>query len=159
MFSLTEMENMSTERQFKLMKTNIGNIRSLIQVMSYSLRDPEAETRFLFSDVDRGKLGSTNPRNSPITITQLTTWAPIGDKQKQDYLANMMTLSNNLLRDKKIFVMMLMILLFDDKSDPYVSGIHVQYWSMLKRYLEKQTKTLNVFSTCMLENLMKSLIK
>ena len=158
LFSLNEMESMRTERQFRLLKTNIGRIRSLIQVMSFSLADPEAESSFLFSTEDHGKLGSSRKGEPSLTITQITTWAPIAEDQKQMYLMKMMTLSNHLLRDKKIFVLMLMILLFSDESDPEVTSLHKQYWTMLERYIETQTTSLSNYYLGMLQNIVKSLV-
>ena len=158
LFSLPEIENMSTDRQFKLMKKNIRRIRLLNQVMSVSLSDQEAETDFLFSEEDRDKLGAVG--NYPLTISQLTTWAPIPNELKQNYITKMLSLSNHFLKDRNIYVMMLMILLFEDKSDPYVSNINVQYWTMLKRYLETKTEILDInMAIGELENFKMSLIK
>ena len=158
LFSLPEIENMNTDRQFKLMKKNIRRIRLLNQVMSVSLNDQEAETNFLFSEEDRDKLGAVG--NYPLTISHLTTWAPIPNELKQNYITKMLSLSNHFLKDRNIYVMMLMILLFEDKSDPYVSNINVQYWTMLKRYLETKTEILDInMSIGELENFKMSLIK
>ena len=72
----------------------------------------------------------------------------------------MLSLSNHLLKDRNIYVMMLMILLFEDKSDPFVSSINVQYWTMLKRYLETKTENLDInMAIGELENFKMSLIK
>ena len=142
------------------MKKNIRRIRLLNQVMSVSLSDQEAETDFLFSEEDRDKLGAVTKGNYPLTISQLTTWAPIPNEMKQNYITKMLSLSNHLLKDRNIYVMMLMILLFEDKSDPYVSNINVQYWTMLKRYLETKTEILDInMAIGELENFKMSLIK
>eukprot|EP00092_Neocalanus_flemingeri_P035597 GFUD01038749.1.p1 GENE.GFUD01038749.1~~GFUD01038749.1.p1 ORF type:complete len:636 (-),score=130.97 GFUD01038749.1:4-1911(-) len=144
LFSLNDMENLTCERQFHLLRKNISSIRILMQVLSYSLNDSDAETRFMFSKKDRKKLGPANLSIKPITITELTKWAPIPSNKKQIFMTRNQSLSSPFLKDKKIFVLMLMILLFEDKSDSHVNNISAQYWTMLKRYLEKRTAMLDI---------------
>ena len=138
------MESLSFERQFQLLRKNIGNVQILIQVLSYSLNDLDAEMSFMFSEDDRIKLGQAALiGKQPMTITQLTKWAPLPTQLKQVYITRMLTLSNPFLKDKKIFVLMLMILLFEDKSDPNVNNVSGQYWTMLKRHLETKTEMID----------------
>ena len=143
------------------MRKNIGNVQILIQVLSYSLNDLDAEMSFMFSEDDRIKLGQAALiGKQPMTITQLTKWAPLPTQLKQIYITRMLTLSNPFLKDKKIFVLMLMILLFEDKSDPNVNNVSGQYWTMLKRYLEKRSSMMDInVAMGALEKLRISLIK
>ena len=98
------------------MRKNIKNIQILVQILSYSLNCVDKEVRFMFSWVDHAKLGTEMQGKQQMTITQLTRWAPIPSEQKQMYITKMLTLSNPFLKDRKIFVMMLMILFFEDKT-------------------------------------------
>ena len=93
------MESLPFERQFQLMRNNISNIRKLIQVVSYSLNDLDAEIGLMFSKEDRIKFGQVTFGKQPMTITQLTKWAPLPNQQKQAHITRMLTLSNPFLKD------------------------------------------------------------
>ena len=116
LFSLNDMDMLSSDKQFHIMRKNIKNIQILVQVLSYSLNSVDEEVSFMFSRADRLKLGTEMQGKQQMTITQLTRWAPIPSEQKQMYITKMLTLSNPFLKDRKIFVMMLMILFFEDKT-------------------------------------------
>jgi len=144
LFSLNDLESLSSDRQFHLMRCNMSKIHMLVQVLSYSLKDLDAELSLMFSKNDLNRLRQLSTENQQMTITELTKWAPIPNNQKQMYITRMRNMSNPFLKDKKIFVLMLMILLFEDKSDPSINNISEQYWTMLKRYLNTRTEILDI---------------
>jgi hypothetical protein len=159
LFSLNDMDMLSSDKQFHIMRKNIQNIQILVGVLSYSLNSVDEEVSFMFSRADRAKLGTEMQGKHQMTITQLARWAPIPSELKHMFLTKMLTLSNPFLKDRKIFVMMLMILLFEDKSDPNLNSISCQYWTMLRRYLETRTAWVDINEAMLaLEKLKLSII-
>ena len=62
-------------------------------------------------------------------------FSPLAEHQKQETLNSMFSCAHPILADPTVFVLMLMITIFNDENKPEIGIIQQQYWTMLRRYL------------------------
>ena len=147
------------EKQYKLMLKNSDSIRLLFQVVSHSLDNPQQEANFFFSTADREKLGPVSKAKTVMTIKQMTDWAPIPHVLRQEFIQKMNALSNIYLKNKDIFIMVLMIVLFHDDEDSEIWNVRSQIWNMLRRFIESKIDILEAKSAMeYLENFIYSIV-
>ena len=77
-------------------------------------------------------------------INDILCYAPIPDQIKKTLLEQMRSLSHRVLSDKTVFMLAVMLIVFDDDTDSKFSHIRDQYTNML-RWKKKKEKLICYF--------------
>ena len=129
------MESLPAPTQYSLLVRNIHKFDILVTIALFSLDSAEAEMSFLLSENDltlfMGKAAGSSWLTSEQKINLLGFPTPV----KQKLIRLTKSCAHPILKDRTVFVLLVLIVLFNDTDDQTVTMIRAQYWTMLRRIL------------------------
>ena len=74
-------------------------------------------------------------------INEILKYVPFPEAVKRKLYNLMVSCAHPILGDKTVFILMIMLAVFKGDEDPLVSRVSDQYWNMLRRYLNRRSKS------------------
>jgi len=140
-FSGEEMCSLNMLTQFSILKANISKALMLVFVLGFNIETAKEEQEFVFNDTDLEQIRAQPPSDGSVKINELLKYIPLPESIKRLLYGLMVSCAHPILADRKVFVMMLMLVVFTGDDDPLVSRVSAQYWTMLRRYLTRRLHT------------------
>jgi len=109
----------------------------MTKVWGFNVPDVYEEIGLVLSYQDLDQFQKMGNGVEAVKINAILKYAPMPIQIKQFIIGKMMSVSHSILGDKTVFLLMVLLLLFDD-PDPSIIRIREQYQRMLTRYLQKK---------------------
>ena len=85
-------------------------------------------------------LQARDPSISGMSITMMMQFMPLLEETKLEMYTELIACSTSIFKDKTVLILMVLITVFDLESDESVKRIRNGFLSILRRYLEENTK-------------------
>jgi len=138
---LEELDQVSSQDQVKLFTRNLDSVEMLAYVFSFNRGSAEAELEFLFGTEDMDMWKARPDNVTAVNLSSMVSFMPISEEEKFDLYTNFMKCLMATLKDKSVYVLMLLITVFDGGAEgSAASRLRKNFQTMLSRYLLEKCK-------------------
>ena len=130
-----DFRGLTSSAQHSLLVKNAPKISRLLDITRTSLNNGESEWQFLLSKANHRHFNGKHPSAEFVIWNEIGTVLPWPAPMTKTITMMTMSSSRPLLTNRTVFMLMVLIMIFDDPRDPNVTAIKEQYWTMLRRNL------------------------
>jgi len=154
--SLEEAEQITSEEKVALFRQNLDSAEMMVYVHAFNLETWSDELEFALGKQDKIQWMDRDSSIKGLPLSTIVTHMPISEVEKLELYKNLMSCMMTVVKDRTVFVLMWLIIIFsqeEDTASPTVLKINKSFSTMLRRHLiQQQSKDvdseMNIIYTC-----------
>ena len=129
------MDRLPVPVQHSLLVKNWPKFEKLLHITKFSFESAESEWQFALPKDDLLQYRALAPGLEFVKLEEIWNLFPFEDQAKSTLISLNKSCSKPILQNRTVFMLMTLIVIFDDPQNPLVTSIKKQYWTMLRRTL------------------------